>query len=167
MSEKKPFLLKPTKITATSVNNSYENRGKDGTKVLLKSIDVEMEASAKVLEQLATHDSIDYQSTFFDDDGTPKDLGMGRVPYQAEFNDQIVIISADNKGEINAYEFQTKKIHKFAATFSPGKHVKLHLQFQVYPDSELDGWFLDRMPCDQLYLQICKGRQMDLTNEAA
>lgn len=160
---KKTINLKPTKFDATSVSNVAEKfgSGERASRKLLKCIDVEVEVNASVLEQLAVGPSIDYQQTFFESDGTPRDLAMGRVPYKSEFNDQIVIFSQDG-GKIGASDFTSKKIHKFAASFSAGGIVKLHMQIQIYPDGEAEHYFIDSLLVDQkMYIEILPGVQRD------
>jgi hypothetical protein len=167
MSKKTPFLLPFTQFIATSVNTSTENSGsgENARKKILKSVDIELEASVKVLEQLATADKIDYQREFFHNDGTPKELGLGKLPYTNEYNDQIIVIAGDKAGE-TGLQLISKKIHKFSAKLSTGKIAKLHLQFQIYPDNQATTWALDELLVHPHYLKIEGPVQMDIEDAA-
>ena len=173
MNEKKPFLLPYTKITTPSVSNSTENRGRgnDAKKVILKSINVNMDVPASFLDQLTTsNEDFSYQEEFFSNDGKPKDLNIPQLPYANEYNDQIIIISDDKEGKINPIRLISKKIHKFSAALKPGTMAQMHLQIQIYPSSN-DNWTpevtdqIDQLLVRPHYLRIEKSVQVDLGDD--
>lgn len=164
MAQRLFFLLAATQIKTTSVNVGAENRGKGAKAKKEVRIDVDVEGivHADILEELSISDTFDYEDELFDTDGKPKNLGIAKLPYDREYNDHIITISADDKGEVQAQEYNTKKIHKFSAELQPGRQAKLHMQIQIYPENAVQAWKLIQMLKYDLFLQVTKPAQGDI-----
>lgn len=137
-----------------------ELRGKDDSTL---GIDLRIMAEVPVefLDSLVLPggDRMDYQRVFFDEEGMPKNLGIKYLPFDREYEDQIVTVFVGRQKR--TFEDRTL-IKGITAKFITGHMIQLNLTIQVHVDPDGSGWLNGGLLKKTIQVQIDPQKQMDI-----
>lgn len=160
------FYIPKTLIQSSKVNIGLEKTSLETSEIRL-DINFELEVDVDILNSLAIIDDINYQETLFKEDGAHKDLGIGAIKYDREYDDQIVYLYDVGDETESHKKFECKKIWRFSAEPTHSNHVELKFQIQFYVDGPENGWYLMNLLTTDRYICIDGGVNVDLVDDLA
>lgn len=154
------IILDELDAAVTNINLRREKHGDD--RVIAVDLNVTVEVSPKVLDQLSANTEESFEKILYSDNGNLKQSTLDKLEFNTEFENHVVKLNSRALEDDYAKEFDDAKLVKFKAIPKNGHIISLTFQIQLHPSEDQIHWLTDGYSKEIWIIELKGSRQAEI-----